>query len=240
MRFYWKDKSRLYCFTPEVSLATFLIEFGFAAYIFFRYKTTAFSRLAIAILLCLGTFQLAEHLVCTAYHPFWIKMGYVAITLLPALAIHLISVMTKRHTWIMGASYTVAAILIAIILFFPQLHLQAFCKPLFVEVHNSDWFGWTHFGYYSFFVLAAMYTLWYSMRKHIGDAKEEKWMLIAYVGFVVPALTLFYLKVITHMALPSVMCGFAIFVAIMLTLFIVPRYYALLERKRKPTKKKKK
>jgi hypothetical protein len=157
----------------------------------------------------------------------------VAITLLPALGIHIISVITKRYTNLLALAYGMASLLILVILFLPQLELRAVCQPHFVEVFNSDWFGWTHFSYYAIFVLAAMYLLWHSIRIHRGDEKEELWMLIAYVGFVVPALGLFYLRIISHVALPSVMCGFAVIVAIILTLIVIPRYYALLAKRKK-------
>lgn len=226
-----------YCFIPLVSLATFLIEMSFALYVWYRYKATTFSRLCIAVFLCLGVFQLSEFLICTYYTPYWIKLGYVAITILPALGIHIISVVTKRHSVLMTASYGIAALLIFIILFVPSLELRAVCQTHFVEVFNSSWFAVMHVGYYAFFVTAAMYTLWYSLQKHIGDTKEEKWMLIAYIAFVLPSLVLIYFKFISHLALPSVMCGFAVFLAIILALVVIPRYYDLAEKKKVKKKK---
>jgi hypothetical protein len=189
------------------------------------------------VLLCLGVFQLAEHLICTAYAPLWIKIGYVAITLLPPLGIHIISEITKRYTKLLVIAYSIATFLIALILFLPQLELRAVCQPHFVEVFNSDWFGWVHFSYYAVFVFAAMYLLWHSIHIHRGDKKEEIWMLVAYIGFVVPALGLFYLKIISHVALPSVMCGFAVIVALILTLVVIPRYYTHVRTQQKGKKR---
>src|SRR5262245_12468747 len=123
------SSATFYCFIPVVSLATFLIEVSFALYIWFRYKATKFSRLCVAVFLCLVTFQLSEFLICAYYMPYWITIGYVAITLLPALGIHIISVVTKRHTVLKTTSYGIAALLIFIILFVPSLELRAICQP---------------------------------------------------------------------------------------------------------------
>src|SRR5437016_502655 len=102
----------LYCFTPLVSLSTFIIEICFALYVFLKYKATTFSRLSIAILVCLGVFQLSEYLICTAYNDMWIKMGYTAVTFLPALGMHTIATITRRHSLLIYSGYVAAALLI--------------------------------------------------------------------------------------------------------------------------------
>ena len=61
----FKDyKGKTFCFSPPVMLATFIIEFGFAFYSIWRYKMTTISRLVVAMLFALGSFQLAEYMIC--------------------------------------------------------------------------------------------------------------------------------------------------------------------------------
>src|ERR1035437_5936385 len=93
MTMFKKYQGKLYCFSPPVMLVTMLIEFSLVIYTVWRYKMTTVSRLAVVILASLGTFQLAEYMVCGGLglsNIGWARVGYVAITLLPALGIHML------------------------------------------------------------------------------------------------------------------------------------------------------
>ncbi len=59
-----KRKNTLHCFTPEIMLATFIIEIILAAYVFARYRLTFLGRLAGTTLIMLGLVQAAEYQVC--------------------------------------------------------------------------------------------------------------------------------------------------------------------------------
>ena len=228
-----------YCFTPVVSLATFFIEFLLAFYVLFKYKLTKFGNLTVATLLCLGTFQLTEFLICTtSYGDLATKVGYIAITLLPALGIHSITVIARKNNLMVISAYIYAALLVVGIIFIPDINLQTSCMPLYVDVKVSDWFSILHYFYYAFYVFGAIYITLNSLRKHIGDAKEEKWLILAYAAFLVPSEGLFFLRIISSTAVPSVMCAFAVFTAIILVLFVMPRQHQLELRKRKSKSKR--
>ena len=85
---------RLYCFSPAVMLATLTIEIILAIYTFWKYKLNAMTRIVIMLLICLALFQWAEYNVCEGAifldNLGWAKLGYIAITMLPPLGIHLI------------------------------------------------------------------------------------------------------------------------------------------------------
>ena len=57
-------KPKLYCFSPPVMIATFVIEVSLAIYTLWRYKLNPVTRLTVALLVCLAIFQLAEYNVC--------------------------------------------------------------------------------------------------------------------------------------------------------------------------------
>ncbi len=108
------NTATFFCFTPAVSLATFVIEFVLAFYVLFKYRATTFSKLCVITLFCLGLFQLSEFLICKTPHiNLAIKIGYVSITLLPALGMNVISVVTKQGKYITYLAYIFAAILVA-------------------------------------------------------------------------------------------------------------------------------
>jgi len=235
-----KDKDiTFFCFTPLVSLATFFIEFALALLVFLKYRQTLFNKISIATLICLGLFQLSEYFICTTnYADFWIKVGYVAITFLPAFGVHLITAITRKHDVLMVSGYLAALLFTAAIIFVPGINLQTSCQPNYVAVAMENRFSIAHTSYYAFYVFAGLFLLWNGLRKGIGDSKEEKWLLIAYATFLIPSEGLALLRMISNSAVPSVMCGFAVLAAIILVLVVIPRQAQLESRKKKKSKRK--
>ena len=96
----------VYCFSPPVMIATCVIELSLAGYTWWRYKSRPVSRLVMITLVLLATFQLAEYLICgyMSDPALWAKIGYIAITLLPPVGLHLASkVAGKRINWLLLA-----------------------------------------------------------------------------------------------------------------------------------------
>lgn len=226
-----------YCFTPLVSFFTFIIEFSFALYVLVKYKPTQFSKLCVLVLLCLGLFQLSEFLICVSpYIDLSIKLGYIAITLLPAFGLHIICTLTQRWKILAYTSYACVALLSMAILFIPQVAILSTCNPSYVSYEVNPTFSFLHWLYYVVTMAIGIMLLTYAILKHIGDRKQEKWMIISYFVFIIPSLILFYANVIAHTALPSVMCGFAILTAIIFVFIIIPRHYYLKSKLKKAKK----
>ncbi len=243
MKLLFRPKSQtsitFFCLTPLVSFSTFVIEFAFAVYVLYKYKPTSFSRLCVLVLLCLGLFQLSEFLVCTTpYIDLSIKMGYVAITLLPALGLHIINTLTHRWRTLVYISYSCVALLIAAILFIPQVAILPTCNPNYVSYEVNSTFSFFHWLYYVVAMVIGIILLTYSLFKRIGDKKQEKWMILSYLVFIIPSIILLYANIITNTALPSVMCGFAVITAVIFVFIIIPRHYYLKSKLRKSKKKK--
>ncbi len=114
---FFKDKNKLHCFTPEVMLATFIAEVAMAVYVFVRYKMNTVTRLVLAILFILAIFQGVEYQICAGYfNTYLAKVGFVAVTLLPALGLHLISKIS-RIKYLVEIGYFVALAFIFYIIF---------------------------------------------------------------------------------------------------------------------------
>lgn len=222
-----------YCFTPAVSLATFIIETIFAVYILLRYKATHFSLLSTFILFLLALFQFSEYMVCTTPNPaYWGKIGLAVVTLLPVAGIHMVSMVSKRHLWTVGG-YVLAATLVGIILFWPEVAITAVCNSSYVDIQTIPFFSKLYGLYYAGFLLLGIVLLALSLYQKIGDKKEEEWLLVGYLAFYVPALILFYFKIVRHTALPSIMCGFALLLAVIFVTILLPRYYYLVGKRKK-------
>jgi hypothetical protein len=231
-----KTKSiQLNCFSPAVMLATLIIEFGAAAYTVWRYKMTVATRLITCLLLGLGTFQMAEYFVCTL-NPnaeTWSRIGFVAITTLPALGTHLMHVLAdKPKRKAVALSY---ASMIGFSIFFVT-YSGAFtghqCQGNYVIFQLGSMIGGTYaLAYYYPWLLFGiiMGARWANElmatkgKKALRQLQSVRALMVGYLVFIVPCALWNTFEVNSRPAIPSIMCGFAVILALILVLYILPR-----------------
>ena len=214
------------CFSPPVMLATFFIEFALAFYTIWRYKMTPLTRLATAFLAALGTFQLAEYMICGGLgldHVGWVQLGYAAITLLPALGLHMTTVIAKKSAKpLLAAAYaTTAAYVIYFVVVGPSIITHQ-CAPNYA-IFNLSGHGYLYYGtfYYGWlFVTVGLAALW--ARQQPSRALALRWMAIGYSVFIIPTTLANMVDPATISAIPSIMCGFAVICAIILAWRVLP------------------
>lgn len=221
------DSSKMYCFSPPIMIATFLIEIGLAIYTIVRYKMNEMMVVILLLLTMLGLFQLGEYFVCTSGSEIWSRVGYMAITTLPALGVHLFYLLSDNK------SRKVVTLVYAAMLAFAGYFL-----------FSADVFkGYECTGNYVIFQLGSLASLLYEiyyfglMFLSIGlsiywlvnhpKAKSRKKLIealiIGYLVFLIPTATVTSFFPDTRSAIPSIMCGFAVIFAIILALYIAPR-----------------
>ena len=221
-----KYQSKLYCFSPPVMLATFLIEFGLVFYTLWRYKMTTISRLAVMILASLGIFQLAEYMVCGGLgwsHIQWARVGYVAITLLPALGIHmLVKLANKKMPILVGAAYTSCAAFVAFYVLSTSAISGQACYAnyaVFYTYHaSSQWFT----AYYYGWLMIGTYLAWQWGMDQPNRRKTLHSMMAGYLVFLVPTTVFNIIDPSTIKGIPSIMCGFAVLLAFVIVLKVLP------------------
>lgn len=222
--------NKLYCFSPPVMLATFIIEIVFALYVITRYKLTPISRLAVAVLVGLAIFQLAEYNVCeTAWGVdslTWARIGYVAITFLPPLGLHLaIRIAKQKQPLLVGGAYLVGIIFAGFFLFSGHGMLGQECLGNYVIFSIASWAVKLYAVYY--YGLLAL-SVGYSLKAARSLKKQpQKQALIAlavgYLAFIVPTTAANIVDPSTLAGIPSIMCGFAVILAVILTLVVIPK-----------------
>lgn len=225
---YKKFGNKFYCFSPPVMLATFFIEFGLLFYTLWRYKLTTLTRLAAVFLGCLGVFQLAEYMICGGLgldHIGWVQLGYAAITLLPALGLHIVSVIAKQNVRIrplLAFAYaTTAAYVVYFVTVGPSIITHQ-CAPNYA-IFNLSGNGYLFYGtfYYGWLLVTIMLaTLW--ARQFPKQASALRWMAAGYAVFIVPTSIANIASPATISAIPSIMCGFAVLCALILTWRVLP------------------
>jgi hypothetical protein len=229
------DKSlRLNCFSPPVMVATLVIEICLAIYAVWRYKMTIVVRLVVALLVSLAIFQLAEYFVCTGVGSMtapWSRVGFVAITALPPLGLHLMHVLTgKQERRLVYGAYGSMVAFMSFFLFSPGTFTGHQCTGNYVIFQFTEDVTGTYSIYYFGWLLAGIGLgfRWANKLQAKGKAavrqlQTVQGLILGYLVFLVPSALAMAIKPSVRRGIPSVLCGFAILLALILVLYILPR-----------------
>ena len=184
--------------------------------------------------LTLASFQLAEYNVCTGYGlpaEQWSRAGFVAITALPALAIHLLYKLAgKRVNWLPLAAYLLMLVFMFVFLTYKSAFVGYKCTGNYVIFQMGPILGGAYSIYY-FGLLAlgiGLATTWVNKLKAKGKTvhhhlQATQALIIGYLIFLIPTALALTFQPSTRNGIPSVMCGFAVIFALILGLYILPR-----------------
>jgi len=230
---YVKPRSgTFYCFSPPVMIATFFIEIALAVHTFMRYKLNDITRLAAGILVCLAVFQLAEYNICEGAFGLnsltWARLGFVSITLLPPLGIHLATKLAKnKQTALVTGSYAVGAAFAGYFMFVGHGISGPACMGNYVIFQIAQGAGGLYSLYYYALLATTVSYAWYqsTIMRAAHKARALRALAIGYLAFMIPTTAATIASPDTLRAIPSVMCGFAIVLAIVLAGEVLPQYY---------------
>lgn len=239
---YKRYGNKLLCFSPPVMLATFIIEFGFAIYVLWRYKMTTVTRLVVAMLIFLGIFQLTEYMICGGLglgHSSWARLGYVSITLLPALGLHLVAALAKvKFRPLVGFAYLTAAAYVAYFALSGSSVVGDVCTTNYAVFNVQGWGASVYALYYYGWLIVAAGAATYLAGRKQALAPSLKWMVVGYASFIIPTTLANLADPRTIAAIPSIMCGFAVLLALIMVWRVLPLSKAPLSGA--PTSKKRK
>jgi hypothetical protein len=225
-----------HCFSPPVMVATFLIEIGLAAYVVWRYHMTNYTRLIVALLVGLGVFQFAEYFVCTGFGMHgetWSRLGFVSISTLPPLGLHLMHVLAgKRAGKLVWTAYATLAAFSAFFLLYTHAFQGYQCTGNYVIfqigapvtlLYSLYYYGWI----LTSLVLGGHWLRSYA-RHHGGKAALKqvqtiRALIAGYLAFLLPVAIVNTINPQTIDGIPSIMCGFAVLLALVLGFYILPR-----------------
>lgn len=225
-----RDNSvQLNCFSPMVMLATFIVEVGSALYILFRYRMTRTAQLIVAMLGFLGLFQLAEYMVCEGAFYLtsldWARIGYASITILPALGIHMgLEIAKKKNLPLLFAAYGSAATFMTFFLFVGHGMQSQQCLGNYVIFQIASYAILPYGLYYHGWLVAGVALAWrahYEL-KNLKHKKALVWLVFGYLSFMVPTLAVYLINPSTIDGIPSIMCGFAVLMALTLLFKVSP------------------
>jgi hypothetical protein len=226
--------TQLNCFSPPVMLATLIVESGLIIYTLWRYKMTALSKLVVFSLASLAIFQLSEYHVCTGYGlraEDWSRLGYVAITALPPLGLHILHVLAgKPARKLVTAAYVTMAGFVAYFLTYEAAFIGYKCTGNYVIFQIGNGPATAYGLYYYGWLFTALYLggRWATKLLKEGKKSSKKLqtvraLIVGYLVFLVPTALANTVSPATRSGIPSIMCGFAVLFALILTLYILPR-----------------
>lgn len=229
-----RKSTQFNCFSPPVMLATTLIEVTLLIYTIWRYKLTPLSRLVLLAVAALAVFQLSEYRVCTGPAlgaVAWSQLGYVAITLLPPLGLHILHILAgKPGRRLVFAAYATMAVFVAYFLTYDAAFIGYQCTGNYVIYQIGDRPALAYGIYYYGWLFAAMGLgiKWASQARIKGKGSLKKLhtiraLIIGYLVFLVPTALANSINPESRRGIPSIMCGFAVLFALILVLYILPR-----------------
>jgi hypothetical protein len=221
--------NKLYCFSPPVMLATFIIEIALAIYTLYRYRFDKLAKLCVALLVLLALFQFAEFNVCGQLLGLdsltWSRLGYVCITFLPVIGVHaLLTIARKKAPLLVAGLYSIAAVFATYFLTVGHGLTSSVCTGNYVIFEVNPNINTLYMLYYYGLELFALYMAW-SLAQQTKQKKQRRalyGLTIGYLCLLMPTTTVNIIAPETVRGIPSIMCGFAVLLAIVIAVVVLP------------------
>jgi hypothetical protein len=208
---------------------TFFVEIFLGIYTIYKDKKSTIRKIAVATLFLLATFQIAEFFVCgnsdRTSSIIAVRFGYIAITLLPPLVIHLASeIAGVKKNQAIKYIYTLATAFILFFAFFPGAITTTICTGNYVVFSLAKYANVLYGTYYFGLLLGAIAYSFYlaTKQKNRKIFAALNWLIAGNLVFLLPTGLFYFVAPSTAVAIPSVMCGFAILYAVILVWKIMP------------------
>ncbi len=234
-----KYGTRLNCFSPLVMIITFIVEMLLALYAFAKSRESKSDLGIVTVLVFLAMFQLAEYQVCEGSNILtWSRIGFFFITFLPVTGMYLLSKFNKNN-FVLKIGMLIAVLFAGYFTLAPDAIGNATCGGNYIIFDLQNTVGMLYGYYYFGFLLLG---IWIASNG-IYDSKNKnpikqalKWFIIGYLSFIGPLTAVYIFIPITRVAVASIMCGFAVIFAFILTFKVAPIYHRYVKVNHKKTK----
>ena len=227
------------CFTPRVSLATALIEFLTAIFIWLTLKRNLALKVLVLFLYALGLYQFAEAMMCVTGDTWlWSRVGFIGYNALPALWLHFAAEYTGR-SFSRVLMYIPMFAAVAVAVFYPNFLVDFGCYKWAVrastvfslEVGNKALAFPYYLYYFTYILLAlAMFLRAFYNEKNSNDKRKFCfWMFILTLASLMPAFILVIVVPDFMNQFPSIYCQFAILFALA-TIYFAHKHPTFLQK----------
>lgn len=212
-------------YSPILSIATALFEIIAAIWALMGAGRKKIIYTSSTLLLLLAVYQILEVIICTAPQSsiFFSRLAFIVIAWLPPVAILLIALLfptkTKAIYWFTGLTFTIALLISIWLLIDKSFVTGSVCSIIFARYSNPMpqyiiYAGFYHLGMLGMLFLSAHGVIIckdHKQRLLLGQ------MLMGSLAFIIPSLITVIAVPYTKGALPSVMCHYALLLAIFIT-----------------------
>ena len=212
-------------YSPGLAMATALFEIAVAVWALRGPGERSIIRTTGAILLLLATYQVIEVSICanTAAAGFLPRLAFIAVTWLPPLGLLLIAKLHRpRSRLAYGNAYSMLALALGVVVWIvldKGFVSSSVCSALFARYTNPMPRFTLYSGFYWLGLLGMIVHSGYGVRV-CRDPHRRRLLFQVFAGttaFVLPALVVSRYVAPAEGALPSVMCHFALILAVFLT-----------------------
>ena len=207
------------CFTPTISLATAITEWVLALILITSFRKSKLTPYFSIILMLLGIYQFTEFMLCFSANLIWVRVGFIAYSFLPVLGLHAtLFYLNKRKNFTL--LYAIPIVYSFLALLTPNFVLSGTCMRLFVSVKtilsNNALLVLPYMLYYIIFITIAFIYLVREYLKVKDKTRKKVSFFIALGIFCMTLPTFIVLQIfpIFNVNLPSVLCHFALLLAI--------------------------
>lgn len=226
------------CFTPYISLSTFVIEFLLAIFFLLKNPKDKLNRIVALLSLLLGIYQLNEFLICTTQINIFTRLAMITTSILPAIGITYALIMWRKKLSYYWHLLIYSPVVFFIVMFSMPLYYStsASCGSVFVKYPSLGLLGDFYSIYYFGYIIASLILFYIAgnfdashkiISQKIKSSKDYKYykglLSLGALGmliFTVP--TYIFLQFLPSLSIkfPSVLCEFALLLAIELIIVI--------------------
>jgi hypothetical protein len=212
------------CFAPYVSLSTFAVEFVLALYFLLTKPRDRLHQIVALISILLGVYQLNEFLICTTQHSLFTRLAMITTAILPAIGVSFALIAGRKRitrAWHL-LLYAPAAFFIVM---FSQIRAygeSALCHTVFIQYPGAGLLGEFYGAYYVIYI-AGSATLFYLFSQQAKRKEERVLLNLGMLGmgiFTIPTFIFLIFLPALRTQLASVLCEFALLLAIELIVLL--------------------
>lgn len=216
-------------YSPIVGMATAGFELAVAVWALLGRGRSDILRITAAILIFLAGYQIAEVLICAVDPAYGIlpRLAFADVTWLPPLGLLLCArLFTPRSRVASAAAYAMLAAGVGIMAWIaldPGFVTSSVCSTVFARYTHTLPRFLVYSGFYWVGLLGMVGFSAYGARaaRDAGARRQFAELRTGSVGFILPSLVVTWFVPTANGALPSIMCHFALVLAVFLTRLVL-------------------
>jgi len=214
------------CFSPQISLTTFIVEFALAIYFVAIAPQDKLNKIIGRVTAFLALYQLCEFMICITNNTLFTRLAFIITALLPAYGVVYAFTMIKKklslNKLIVLYSFP---ILFSIYFAFTSIYNNpTVCLNMFILYPKLGIMAKIYGSYYFVYLLASIY-IFYRAIKQTKDKVFRRFYelgILSILIFTLPTVLFIIILPEYFRLFPSVLCQFALLLAL---IFIYIIYY---------------